>query len=189
MFANLTDDDKALLFPRGHRCPVEHAVCRFARFLKHNRKLLLKAEWPIVTALTSQWLVEARKHWKAEMLDRDDINEQIRLAWDRAAYPLGIDPITDAVSLAQSDTSFPVAPFDYGETHSIIFRVVYWMNVFALKHNQPNWFASSYALAKHLNIRQTVAIRALHRMERDNILTVDFRGNTQTATRYLTKPF
>lgn len=181
----LNKEELGWLFP--HVDTVEAAVFRLTRFIKHNRGLLMQAERPFVNGIVSAWIQHARNVYPNGAIDTDDVMEQIRTNWPRAAYPLGIDPIAEAVHQARDTTEFPAAPFDYGETHALIFRCLYWLNVYALKRQQSTWFVSTYALGKRLGIRQTIIHRAVKRMVRDGHVTIAEHGTQYRANRYETR--
>lgn len=180
----LSKADLGLLFP--HVDTLEAAAFRLTRFIKHNRGLLMQAERPFVNGVVCEWIEHARHVYGGGAIDRDDIMEQIRTNWPRAAYPLGIDPVLEAAVKARETPDFPVAPFDYGDTHALIFRALYWLNVYALKRQQPSWFVSTYALGKRLGIRQTIVHRAVKRLVRDGHIRITEHGTQYRANRYET---
>ena len=184
MSAKLTDEERKLLFPINKCAPVAHSAFKLARFLKHNRRLNLRYEAPQVQEVVSEWMEEARKAYPPEDLVLDDVEELVRVGWFYAHYPLGCNPLDDATERANTIPHYPDAPKGYGECHSTIYRLLYWLNVFAVKSGDHVFFAGSHAIAKRLNINQCIVYRALKRMERDKILKISEAGNTQRANRY-----
>lgn len=183
----LSAADLALLFPfsssRGDT--ATRAAFRFTRFLRHNRRLLLKYEETSIRRLCAEWSTHAAAYFKDPLAaEPDDTFELVAEAWNRAAFPLGANPLADAAQHAAADTLDYPSPAKYGPVHALVYRAVCFLNTEAVRNSATEFFVSSHALAKSLRQRQALVYRALRRMENDGILNVKARGTAHRATRY-----
>jgi len=163
---------------------MEHSVFLLTRFLKHNRRLILTLERPQVQEVVSEWMIEAAKAYKAADLRQDDVEYLVGEFWPKAIYAVGSNPVAEAIERAQTIPLYPEAPKGYGECHATIYRIVYWLNVNAIRAGDKLFFAGSHSLAKQIGISRVIIYRAMKRMEKDGILTVHHAGNSLKATRY-----
>ncbi len=187
MVLPLSTAELAWLFP--YTSPAgdspERAAFRLARLLRHNRRLLLQYEESAIRALCRDWCPHAARYFADPgSAEPDDAFELVRDAWERARFPLGVNPLAEAIERARTDHADYPAPPKYGPTHALIYRTVCHLNTEAVRNQSPEFFLSSHALARAIGVRQSIVYRALRRMEEAKILTAKERGTPHKATRY-----
>lgn len=182
---SISPDDCALLFPPNRvDDTVEQAAFRLTRFLRHNRQRLISYEAPLIRREIASWCELAAKKLPRDQVDADDVYQLVFKAWDSAAYPLGIDPLAEAVATADADETFPTPPENYGHCHARLYRIVHHLNLSAVRRQSSVWWAGTHALAKLTGIRQNIVHRFFERMENEKRITRQRDGNTNKATRY-----
>lgn len=182
-----THEDLDLLFPPFNR-DYFRAVCRLTRYLKHNRKLLLSHEQLAVADAIAAWIPHAVKHFTEEHaaggVDHDDVYCIVSDQWGGAKWPLGFQPVAEAVAMAQSGSGIPDAPPRYGETATLLWRIMWSLNLLSLKAGEATFYVSTYDLARRINHPASMIHRIIRRMERDKLVTVATRGNTGEHGRH-----
>lgn len=189
MSATLSPADIDLLFP-PRLTDYWRAQFRLVRYVRQNLKLLHTHEELSIRAVIAEWIPHAAQRFQEHTrnIDEDDIWCVIREKWDLAHWPLGFNPLAEAVRRAETNPNVPPPPPRYGECHSLVWRVVWNVNLLCLKAGETDFFVGSHDLARRINYAQQVVLRALHRLERDKLLTVCERGTgvpkTGKATAY-----
>ena len=188
MSAKLTAEERKLLFPIDRKCDLEQAIFRFTRFLRHNRRLIVSQERHIIMDLAEEWRTEAQKVFIQRPIDLGDTVDLIAENWTSARWPIGFNPIDAAVTLAAEYPNIPPRPDStlLGDCNYHVMRVVYNLNVAALRNGDTSYYVSSVDLSKRLGYYQTSVFRALRRLEKQGKITVSKRGDKQgKATSYL----
>lgn len=187
MSATFTPEEKALLYPVNPALSYERAAFKLVRLLRHNRRLILSQEMHLISELAQEWLSEVSPTFPG--FDHGDLLYFIQTNWTAAHWPLGGNPLEDAVEAATLYPNIPPHPQDptLGATHYAVMRVAYHLTTAALRNGETRFYLSSHDLARRLGVAQTAVFRALRRLEANHQITTVKKGRPGCATTYLSE--